>query len=112
MHTTSRIREDIARATIAFLGQAESPHAQAFAGMIARSVFESPTNSRWSSGLGHHLVAWKGATPQHVVDDLVSLYDKSGGLARTHDRTLSYIIQSWERMLQDLDELPVPAPSR
>jgi hypothetical protein len=112
MHTTLRIREDIARATIAFLGQADSVHSQAFTGMIARSVYESPTNSRWSSGLGHHLAAWKGVTAQQIVDDLLRLHETSGGSARAHDRSIYYIIQCWDRMLKDMEELPVPQQNR
>ncbi len=107
MHTTCRIREDVARATVAFLSQGNSQHASSFSKVIARSVYESPTNSRWSSGLGHHLIAWGSLTPQQVVDDLLHLRDSVGGAIKAHDRTLAYVLMCWEHMLMGLDEPPM-----
>lgn len=108
MHTTTcRIREDVARATVAFLAQGDSSHAPSFSKLVARSVYESPTNSRWSSGLGHHLIAWGDLTPQQVVDDLLHLQHKMGSTMKAHDRTLAYVLLCWEHMLMGLDEPPM-----
>lgn len=103
MPPTYRIREDVARATVAFLVQAKSQHASLFAGSLARSVFESPTTSRWAAGMGHHVIMWESSTAHQIIDDLIVLQEKSGGSVSIYGLTLSYVILEWDNLLLNTD---------
>ena len=99
MPPTYRIREDVARATAAFLVQAKSEQAETFAGSLTRSILESPTTSRWSAGPGHHIIVWENGTAHKIIDDLLLLKERSGGSVSLHGLTLSYVILEWDTMI-------------
>jgi hypothetical protein len=99
MSPTFRIREDVARATAAFLVQAKSVEAETFAGSLTRSILESPTTSRWSAGPGHHVIMWESRTAHQIIDDLLLLKEKSGGSISLHGLTLSYVILEWDNLI-------------
>jgi hypothetical protein len=99
MPPTYRIREDVARATAAFLVQAKSEQADAFAGSLSRSILESPTTSRWSAGPGHHIIVWEHSTAHKIIDDLLLLKERMGGSASLYGLTLSHVILEWDSMI-------------
>lgn len=103
MPPTYRIREDVARATAAFLVQAKSEQAETFAGSLTRSILESPTTSRWSAGPGHHVIMWENSIAHQIIDDLVVLKEKSGGSISLYGLTLSYVILEWENMIMNAE---------
>jgi hypothetical protein len=99
MPPTYRIREDVARATAAFLVQAKSVQAEPFSGSLTRSILESPTTSRWSAGPGHHVIMWESSTAHQIIDDLLLFKERAGGSVSLHGLTLSYVILEWDNLI-------------
>ncbi|QIF01650.1 hypothetical protein [Roseimicrobium sp. ORNL1] len=93
MPRTSRIREDIARATFAFLEAGTKWYGITFGGMLLCAKYEPDEPQAYG------IVSWERLTPQKVADALWSLKEQKGEDLRVHELTSGEVIRAWDEMI-------------
>lgn len=97
---THTLRQDIARSSVKFLTAHHPTRAAELAGFIARATFMPPDNEGGKTIFGTHEITDPSFNPQVFVDELFSLQEQQGYEIKAHDRTLAFVIQQWDAMIE------------